>query len=167
MKKTLYLLVIVCLMIFTNTVIASDENNDLQWSSSFGNKGFQIRKFVTPDKLLYLSPSYWLRKQEFDSQNFTEHDLGITIGLRHYLTKNEIKLYLETDIGIEYTARIDNEDRRQYEAAFKSGVEKNISRKISIEGSAGIALYYDQYYSRNNIFYITVPIVSIAVNYYF
>jgi len=167
MRGIFYLMISISLILSTKIVVASEEKKSYQWSTSFGNKGLQIRKQVTQSKMVYISPFYWFSRRELSSQDLKEHILGIRIGIRNYLSNSEIKTYLDSDVRFGYTVRIDTEDRKQYEVSLKYGIENEITKKVSVEGAAGVALSYDQYYSNNSSYLLTAPFVSVAMNYYF
>ncbi|MBL1276008.1 MAG: DUF3575 domain-containing protein [Ectothiorhodospiraceae bacterium] len=163
-KCTLFILVL--LTIASNVKAEAEEEKAYDWSTSIGDSSIQIRSILSRNQLIYFGPKYFLFKNKNNFSSQTNHSLGFTAGYRYYLKREAINHYLDHEVSFFYTSINNGKDSRSYGASLKYGIEKFISKKISIEGSAGPTINY-QKGSSYDFFNFSLLSTRIAINYYF
>jgi hypothetical protein len=149
-----------------NPLYAADSSGK-EWAASIGTGGVSIRNSISSNSDLFFGARFYYSKYDNGPVSSSDHYLGFDAGYRNYLDKSDIRKFIEgslsyTHMGVQYYPHDQESIRLMY------GLESFVSADFSIEGSAGIGFYYyngDDHYA--DTYRVSVPIIKLAVNYYF
>jgi hypothetical protein len=181
----------VCLsliILFTSRSVLADESAQKNYSVSVKNlNGLYIRKSLSETTMIYAGIGLYKGQQYYASDfgfgavdsttNYTTYNGAV--GARKYLTNEKLSKFINLEIG-RYFYKDDNSSTTggpSYDAQAKStaanityGIEYFISSNVSIEGAAGIGMYWSEGTTSSGTYTntkgISLPLASIALTYY-
>jgi hypothetical protein len=180
----------ILLLAYSQTA-SCDDSIQRNWGVSFKNlSGLYIRKSLSETALMYAGIGLGKGQQYYSSDaglgtfESTSNDTSYTgiLGIRKYLSNEKLSKFINLEVlrGVyksDYstsssTVSTSNADAqsRVNSTNISYGIEYFLSSRISIEGAAGIGMYWSDgtnssgSYSANKG--VSLPIASIALSYY-
>jgi hypothetical protein len=157
-----FLTLIVVSSISFSGLSQAENGSDYSKVVSVGGNGVTVRD--TENNWFY-GADYSLTERDSDfSSSETSHSLSGIIGHRVYLNNDEIRSFVDGAFKLSHT--FSDSDFTSYKVSGAYGIERFISKEMSVEASIGIALSHDDAES-DNFTRVSGPLGRLSMSYYF
>lgn len=170
MKTTrLSSIVFLTLLVLGTTGGPSWAENDESTSTaiSIGTSQVTVRHQFSPENGAFIGGSYSQSRQVFSGSNdLVGQGIDIMLGYRRYVTLSDVNTFV--DLPLTYLIIRDgfsNDRRAAYTAGIFYGIEKLLTPRLSVEGSAGAIMSWYRGSARGKSIFF--PRTNLAINYYF
>lgn len=134
---------------------------------SIGTSQVTVRHQFSPENGAFFGAFYQQFKSTEFSPDLVSQTIDLTLGYRRYLTHSDISSFI--DLQLAYVIRrldqTGSDKNSSYNGGIFYGIEKLLTPRLSLEGSAGAFMSWGRGSSPYQI--ISFPVANLAVNYYF